>query len=123
MRRFATEYAKAVNAQQPTYPPFVATMVPNTNFTGILGTDLTKKLHYPGPLPFTPVRVNGNYVYACVFAEGFATDRTTGRAPEARVVYRTRFQLAKVNSQYRVVTWGDDPSFNCTDTQVAVRTW
>lgn len=123
VRKFATEYAKAVNAQKPTYAPFVATMVPGTNFSGILGTDLTKKLYYPGPLPFTPVRVQGNYVYACVWAEGFATDRKTGQAPESRSIYKTRFELKKVNSDYRVVTWGDDTSFNCASTQVVGRAW
>jgi len=128
LRAYAREYAKAVNKGNMSYPPFRATVGPklNTpaNLNWMAGTDLKKKLHYPGPLPLTPTRVSGNTVFACVWAEGFATDRKTGVAPEARKIYPVQFSMGKSSAgNYVVDMYGDAQGLDCTKHKVIGRSW
>ena len=63
------------------------------NMKQVIGTDVG--LHYPGPIPFTPLSVRvinatDHQVGVCLVSDGFAQQRSTGRpAKKHRVVAAT----------------------------------
>jgi len=128
LRAYAREYAKAVNKGTMNYPPLRATLGPRldtpANRKWMAGTDLKKKLHYPGPLPFTPTAVTGNKVFACVWGEGFATDRKTGVAPEARKIYPEEFLMVKNSAgKYVLDMYDEAQGVDCAKHKVVGRGW
>ncbi len=128
LRAYAREYAKAVNAGKMSYAPLLATLGPTgksqKSLTWMFGTDLKKKLRYPGPLPFTPTSVAGNKVFACVWASGFATDRKTGRPPEAKRIEPLQFWFVKDSKgKYLVNGIYSASGLTCAQHKVIGRAW
>ncbi|KYH45012.1 hypothetical protein AZH51_14070 [Branchiibius sp. NY16-3462-2] len=80
-------------------------------------------VHYPGPVPLTPTRVDGNYVYACMMGAGFAVDPKTGKPAEARSIYPTRFKVVKGAQGYVISTYGNDPAIHCDGVNIVRRAW
>jgi hypothetical protein len=83
-------------------------------------------LFYPGPLPFTPagVRVDGAaaQVPMCLWAEGFALDRTTKQPPKPRLVAGAALTMAKQGGTWKVDDLVAD-DVDCSRINVKGRGW
>lgn len=128
VRAYGREYAKAVNAGKKSYGPLLDTLGPTgrskKTISWMFGTDLKKKLRYPGPLPFTPTRVSGDKVFACVWSSGFATDRKTGEVAETKKIEALQFWMTK-NSKGKYVVNGiySASGLDCSQHNVVGRAW
>ncbi len=63
-------------------------------------------LYYPGPLPFTPLRVKTDgprsTVVACVMGDGWAQDRASKLPARALNVIPIEFRLVKVDGRWKI---------------------
>lgn len=62
--------------------------------------------YYPGPMPFTPTRVDVTgataKVYGCLTGDGFAEDRATHRPARGRKVLPVQFWLSRDGGHWRI---------------------
>jgi hypothetical protein len=83
-------------------------------------------LFYPGPLPFTPVgvQVDGTaaQVPMCLWAEGFALDRTTDQPAKPRLVAGGALTMVKQGGSWKVDDLVED-NVDCSSINVKGRGW
>lgn len=127
VRMFAYEYGKAVNAKSANYKPWLATMSPAGQavrkdfIQGDLG------YQYPGPVPFTPVALQGSgspsKVIACMQITGFSLNPKTNQPAEKTSIDPVYVKVSKVKGAWKVDTIGDQAGTSCSKTKVVGRAW
>lgn len=126
LRKWAAAYARDVNAHrsdlksaQQYESPSGITVLPATA-TNDLG------LHYPGPLPFTPVdvKVAGHKaeVAVCVWGHGFAVDPKTNRPGQKKEIFPSTFEMSHHGRRW-LVDNAVNGSADCGGVKVKGVTW
>jgi len=121
-RKWVYEFGKAVNANDKSYEPWLATMSDKAvkNRGNYIDEDLG--LSYPGPAPFTPVKVKKSSVDVCIQLQGWALNPKTKQPARPRQVSATTIELVQskngwiVDSMYLA-------KFSCAKTKVVGRAW
>lgn len=90
------------------------------------GEDITKKLQYPGPLPFTPVRVReaGNTVtiVSCLWSSGWGLDPATQKPKDKRVILGADFVMQKSGTAW-LLKRNDVNGIDCSKVNVKGVPW
>jgi len=126
-RKWASEYGRAVNAKNPKYKPWLATMTTATakRSAGYMKSDLGTT--YPGPLPFTPVKVTGSggtaKVMTCMQFEGWATDPKTKQPVSKVKISPAVFDLTRAGSSWQMSSLYDGEGYSCSKVKVVGRAW
>ncbi|MGN6605760.1 MAG: hypothetical protein ACTHMS_01945 [Jatrophihabitans sp.] len=127
LRLFGAEGARAITAGKVTTPAFDATMTPTLRPDAKLFTGDERGLRYPGPLPFTPVRVQvrsgtEREVRLCIVAQGFAVSPKTGKPVTKRAVQAIDATVVRQGGVWLVNTF-EGASFSCAGVTIQEPTW
>jgi hypothetical protein len=122
LRRHYAGLAEAVNAKNPNIADLTqtSTKARAARHAQIIKPDLG--LHYPGPIPFTPLAtsVTGSTekVAMCVISDGWAVNPTTGAPAHPEQVLRLTATLVKHGGAWRVDSIVRVPG-SCAGVQIA----
>jgi hypothetical protein len=84
-------------------------------------SDIAAKLQYPGPLPFTPVRIreagSTTTVVTCTWTDGWGLDPATQKPKDKRVVQGEDFVMKKTAKGFKLSRFNDH-AIDCSDVNV-----
>jgi hypothetical protein len=126
-RAWAEAFATSVNEDDPQLRA-VAPLATTDGLQRMVGYGAEDAgLHYPGPLPFTPVGVevdgDGARVPMCLWAEGFALDRETKQPAMAKLIAGGALLLTKHDGAWIVDDLVSAGDVECSGVAVKGRGW
>lgn len=127
LRVWSAQAARTVNSGHYVDARLRALMTPDLAQTmrHVLGGDVG--LHYPGPIPFTPIGVSfpnahTRMIRTCFVGTGFAVNPKTGKAPKPRTVLPISAGAILVNGQW-LISQLRNSGFSCKGRTVKDVTW
>jgi hypothetical protein len=128
LRQFAYQYGRAINAKNRNYKPWLATLSPKAvkERGEFIDEDLGQR--YPGPIPFTPVKVTATSgssarISLCLQWQGWGRNPKTKKPARAADIGPGYVDLLKREGRWVVDTLGRDTTFSCSKTKVVGRGW
>ena len=120
--------AETINAGSYTSARFRALMTAAVagEMKATIGTDVG--LHYPGPVPFTPIRVTvasttSRRIDSCFVSTGFAQKPGTGRPAKALKIIPVRATETVTGGRWLLSQLISTTAFSCSGVKVAMPTW
>ena len=127
MRVWAVQYARTINTGHYDSPALdrLMTATVKNNMKATAGSDLG--LYYPGPLPFTPIRVTVvsptvRAVRICAVGSGFAQKRSTHKPAAKRTVVPVDIAATESGGRW-IVSKMYAGTFSCSGVTVREVTW
>lgn len=121
MRRWAAALAEDLTVDDRSFGRSGRFLTPAGQENFVRYYDEEFGLEYPGPLPFTPVRVNTTGdradVVACIWTAGWGVDPRTGQTVEAREITGVRTFLIRQARAWKLDS-GQTAPINCDDVRV-----
>ncbi|RLV47854.1 hypothetical protein D9V37_17200 [Nocardioides mangrovicus] len=112
VRAWNVAYAQDVNAQQFDFPRAKKLSTSALSYQSIANSDIKDKQLYPGPTPFTPVRIERSgsivKVIGCARLGGWTLVRATNKPHDPPKVAGIAFNMTKTGGVWKVADVTDD---------------
>lgn len=128
VRKWATAVGQAVNERQRTMESVGAWATPSGVDVSrrVYASDLDAGYEWPGPQPFTPVRVSTDggsaTMVGCFLSSGWSRDPKSGKRVAKREVDAFRFELARRGKRWKVSDISNAPA-DCSGVEVKGVRW
>lgn len=124
VREWAVAVAKDINAKDRTIAgqrPFLTAAAAKV-FPVTVTEEIDLGVHYPGPLPLTPIEVNGpasrRAVTVCILTRGWGVDPKTNAPADGRTVLPARFSIVDVGGLWKIDGLESADRIDCTKVTV-----